>query len=253
MNANSEKECISQPLLTLGEACIHAARHSHSLILTKWINGSLPVFGYFHAHYLFSASLVLAMSSFVPIGSPTDLGAFETGLEVLASMSENGNLAASEFYHNLKHVKQCLDTYRAERRGNDARRRVAATVSPGLSGSNQLPFGTSVPLTAPATALMGSSPGQTQGPVHAPVNGLMNRYTTQPNPNPGQGPKISQGQQQEDPPARDLAGGFTTAMAFMEPTMQDFLAQSDLDLGLLYPVETFMDDTENLYSGHEFT
>ncbi len=193
------------------------------------------------------------MSSFVPIGSPADLGAFETGLEVLASMSENGNLAASEFYHNLKHVKQCVDTYRAGRRGNDTRRRAPTTVPAGLSGGNQSPFGTSAPLTTPATALMSSGPGRTQGPLTAPDDGLMNGYTPRPNPNPGQEPKTGRRQQQEDPPDRDLAGGFTTAMAFMEPTMQDFLAQSDLDLGLLYPVETFMDDAENLYSGHEFT
>lgn len=42
------------------------------------------------------------------------------------------------------------------------------------------------------------------------------------------------------------AENFTTAMAFLEPTMQDFLAQSDFDVGLVphYPVDAlmFMDD-----------
>lgn len=93
---------IPQPVLTLSEACIHAARHSHSLILTKYFNGTLPVFGYFHAHYLFSSALALAMSSFVPIGNPSDMGGFETALEVLRSMSENGNLAAADFWQNLE-------------------------------------------------------------------------------------------------------------------------------------------------------
>ncbi|KAL4917521.1 fungal-specific transcription factor domain-containing protein [Aspergillus aurantiobrunneus] len=251
-----EKENISQPLLTLGEACIHAARHSHSLILTKWINGSLPVFGYFHAHYLFSSSLVLAMSSFVPIGSPADLGSFETGLEVLSSMSDNGNLAASEFYHNLDQVRQCLDRYRAERRDHAARRRVPAPSA--RVDANPLPFGTSA-LLSPSTTSTRPIPGQGQGAsVSTPMHDLIGSYPSYSGYSgriPGQGHDHGQGQrqEQEDPLPQNLAGGFTTAMAFMEPTMQDFLAQSDLDLGLLHPVETFMNDAENLYSRHEFT
>ncbi|KAJ5762163.1 uncharacterized protein N7511_005545 [Penicillium nucicola] len=96
---------VSQPVLTLSEACIHAARHSHSMILTRWINGTMPTFGYFHAHYLFSSALILAMSSFVPIGTPADMTCFDSALDLLRSMTENGNLAAAEFYHNLEQVK----------------------------------------------------------------------------------------------------------------------------------------------------
>ncbi|KAL3467400.1 fungal-specific transcription factor domain-containing protein [Aspergillus heterothallicus] len=241
------RETISQPVLTLGEACIHAARHSHSLILTKWINGSLPVFGYFHAHYLFSSCLVLAMSSFVPIGSPADLGAFETGLEVLSSMSKNGNLAASEFYHNLKQVKVCLDRYRVERHPDTFRRRPEPATTAGVNITyTSAPSIPSTTTAAPADISTAS--------ILSPVQDFINstyRYT-----HPGSNPDHIQGEQQgqEDPLAtRDLNGGFTTAMAFMEPTMQDFLAQSDLDLGLLNPVDAFMNNAENLYSGHEFS
>ncbi|KAL2853455.1 fungal-specific transcription factor domain-containing protein [Aspergillus pseudoustus] len=238
----TSRESISQPVLTLGEACIHAARHSHSLILTKWINGSLPVFGYFHAHYLFSSCLVLAMSSFVTIGSPADLGAFETGLEVLSSMSENGNLAASEFYHNLEQVKGCLDRFRAKRQPDIPRRRQPSATTAGLD----VTF-TSAPLALSTTA---TAPTDTASrPFSTPVPDFV--YTQ---PGPTSGPNTGYIQGQEDPlVARELGGGFTTAMAFMEPTMQDFLAQSDLDLGLLHPVEAFMNDSENLYSGHEFS
>ncbi|KAL2817368.1 fungal-specific transcription factor domain-containing protein [Aspergillus granulosus] len=243
------RENISQPVLTLGEACIHAARHSHSLILTKWINGLLPVFGYFHAHYLFSSCVVLAMSSFVPIGSPADLGAFETGLEVLSSMSENGNLAASEFYHHLKQVKSCLDRYRAERQPDDSRRRPPPVPTAGIDATF-----TSAPL-APSSATV-TSADPTSGSILAPVQGFTNpgyRFT-QPSLSSGLSSGHIQGQGQGPPLAAcELTGGFTTAMAFLEPTMQDFLAQSDLDLGLLHPVEAFMNDEENLYSGHEFS
>jgi hypothetical protein len=184
------------------------------------------------------------MSSFAPIGSPADLGAFETGLEVLSSMSENGNLAASEFYHNLKQVEQCLDRYRQV--NNTATRRTpTANIPPEVNGSNT-PIGTSAPLATVSTTSTG---GPVPGSIPASMHDLVNGYN-QTGLNSGHAHGHNQGQ--EDPSTRDLAGGFTTAMAFMEPTMQDFLAQSDLDLGLLHPVETFMNETENLYSGHEF-
>ncbi|KAA8649908.1 transcription factor domain-containing protein [Aspergillus tanneri] len=200
---------ISQPVLTLGEACIHAARHSYSIILTKWINASLPVFGYFHAHYLFSLALVLAMASFLPIGSPSDLGAFETSVEVLRYMSENGNLAAAEFYMNLEQVKECLDRYRG-----------MTTTNPHTSTSNpthaRIPSVESTPIPAVSTGTAVPNPSI---------------LTPEDEPYP-----LSMGTGTAAVP------GFTTAITFLEPTMQDFLAQSDFDLGLLHPVDTFLNE-----------
>ncbi len=46
---------------------------------------------------------------------------------------------------------------------------------------------------------------------------------------------------------RNAPGGFTTEMAFLEPTMQSFLAQSDFDLGLLNPSELSGDASSSLY------
>lgn len=208
-------DSVSQPVTTLGEACIHAARHSHSLILKKWINGSLPVFGYFHAHYLFSSALILAMSSFVPIGSPSDLGAFEAALEVLGSMSANGNLAAAEFFQNLEQVRDCLDCYRGRTGGGIGN--LAASAAIGPDNNN---------ITTSSSTMI---PGPTIPP---PAENEMSLSASNP------------------PPMRDAAEGFTTAMAFLEPTMQDFLAQSDLDLGLLHPVDAFMNESESLYTCH---
>jgi hypothetical protein len=179
------------------------------------------------------------MSSFLPIGSPADIGAFETGLEVLSSMSENGNLAASEFYHNLKQVKQCLDRYRAELQPDDVRRRPSSAATAAID----------VTFTSASVA---PSATTTAGAILAPEHDFMNSGYRCAQPDPSSSSR--QAPVQEDPlAARELPGGFTTAMAFMEPTMQDFLAQSDLDLGLLHPVEAFMNDAENLYSGHEFS
>ncbi|RAK73606.1 transcription factor domain-containing protein [Aspergillus fijiensis CBS 313.89] len=205
-------EEISQPVLTLGEACVHAARHTHSIILTRWINGSMPTFGYFHAHYLFSSALVLAMSSFTPMGSAADMNSFETGLEVLRSMSENGNLAASEFYQHLKVVHECLGRYLSDRRrSQNAAAAATAAIGPGV-----------------ATAAV----------VSTTVDG---------------GPAAAAAGVEEFLPVelRDSSGGFTTAMAFMEPTMQDFLAQSDFDLGMLQ-VDTYLNEGgyEGMTSSH---
>ncbi|GES64395.1 fungal specific transcription factor [Aspergillus terreus] len=242
LNETSSQHTISQPVLTLGEACIHAARHSHSLILTKWIHGSLPVFGYFHAHYLFSSALVLAMSSFLPIGSASDLSAFETGLEVLRAVSENGNLSAAEFYHNLEQVKYCLDRYRGDKPQDGRRERSATTTAMGSNAAVAATCPPPVMTTASATASdTGSSHAASTGPL---VNGSMMSA-------PDAEPLHLQptGYSQSGMPAGATGLGFTTAMTFLEPTMQDFLAQSDFDLGLLHPVDTFVND-ESLYTCH---
>ena len=99
----------SQALKTLSDACIHAARHTHSLIVEEWTNGTLPIFGYFYAHYLFSCALIMVISSQINAENQTDFALFETAVEILRAMSEHGNLAATEFYDNLACVRKCLD------------------------------------------------------------------------------------------------------------------------------------------------
>ncbi|GFF66715.1 hypothetical protein IFM47457_08424 [Aspergillus lentulus] len=228
----SKDNTISQPVWTLGEACIHAARHSHSLILTRYINGSVPVFGYFHAHYLFSASLVLAMSSLLPIGSRNDLGAFETGLAVLQSMSENGNLAASEFYQNLEQVKYCLERYGDDRRRKEARRNGAEALGPG---------------NIPAPSVVPTQPHTDETAPLPPGPGPIIRADNELNSSPGYN---GYGNLAPGVSIHEAAVGLPTAVTFLEPTMQDFLAQSDFDLGLLHSVDTFMNDTESMYTSH---
>ncbi|OQD83111.1 hypothetical protein PENANT_c018G10763 [Penicillium antarcticum] len=100
---------IRQTLKTLSDACIHAARHTHSLIVDEWTNGSLPVFGYFYAHYLFSSALIMVISSQVYPENSGDFSLFEAAFEILRAMSNHGNLAATEFYDNLECVRQRLD------------------------------------------------------------------------------------------------------------------------------------------------
>ncbi|GIC87987.1 fungal specific transcription factor domain-containing protein [Aspergillus udagawae] len=102
-------EDLPRPVITLSEACIHAARHSHALIIEEWVNGSLPMYGYFYAQYLFSSATVLVISGLLPaFGNSADLDSLEVAIEILSRMSDHGNLAAAEFYENLKQVKQSL-------------------------------------------------------------------------------------------------------------------------------------------------
>ncbi|CAG8383697.1 unnamed protein product [Penicillium salamii] len=246
-----ESVSVSQPVLTLSEACIHAARHSHSMILTRWINGSMPTFGYFHAHYLFSSALILAMSSFVPIGNPSDMTGFDSALDLLRSMTENGNLAAAEFYKNLEQVKICLDSYRGLKVGRSERSAevVSATNVQADTGSAPGFTGLSTLANVTANSSMHALPPNMSNSAPASAAPLV--PTHEPPTSAPAGLPIQQGIDAYSFPVRDTISGYTTEMAFLEPTMQDFLAQSDIDLGLLHPVDAFFNEAENLYTCHE--
>lgn len=236
-------DAISQPVLTLSEACIHAARHSHSMILTRWISGTMPTFGYFHAHYLFSSALILAMSSFVPIGNPNDMNGFDSALDLLRSMSENGNLAAAEFYHALAQVNACLRPYRGtkslrlrqseafpetEPSGHSVDASTLPRVANPISAGAPTGLGLSSTLASSSAALPNILPSAPETSLLTSEHEMLGQHYNL--------------------PARDTVNGYTTEMAFLEPTMQDFLAQSDIDLGLLHPVDTFLNESEYLYT-----
>lgn len=178
---------MPQAVVTLSEACIHAARHSHALVVDEWINGSLPMYGYFYAQYLFSSTLTLVISSLLgssTIGNTTDIETLETGIEILHRMTDHGNLAAAEFYENLIRVKQTLNQ------------------SANLADKDQC-----------------------ESHIHE-HNSNSSIYNTPdaivdlPDlPNTSTTPGI----------------GFTTEMAFLEPTMQDFLGRSGNEMDLVQP------------------
>ncbi|CZT50365.1 uncharacterized protein RSE6_11337 [Rhynchosporium secalis] len=193
---------VSQAALTLAEACIHASKHTHSLIIHQWTGGALPIFGYFSVQYLFSSAMVLLMSSLIsPDTATADMEAFEIASQILRCMAGDGNLTAAEFSKNLEEVKLSLEVYRASRNpdsnsGNPSRVRLADSAVP-LAAAN-----------ADVSTTFASG---------------MNTSL------------------------RNAPGGFTTEMAFLEPTMQSFLAQSDFNLGLLNPPELSGDASSALY------
>ncbi|KAJ5782065.1 hypothetical protein N7457_003839 [Penicillium paradoxum] len=179
---------IRQTLKTLSDACIHAARHTHSLIIEEWTNGSLPVFGYFYAHYLFSSALIMVISSLVYPENSNDFALFEAAFEILRTMSSHGNLAATEFYDNLEGLKQCLDTRISSEidHTQNASSRIADTLTDGL--------------------MMPSSQLGTLGNIAS-----MTEATASTNSNS------------------------TNDMAFLGESMEEFLAQPDVDFDLLAP------------------
>jgi hypothetical protein len=264
----------------------------------------MPTFGYFHAHYLFSSALILAMSSFVPIGNPNDMSCFDSALDLLRSMSENGNLAAAEFYHNLEHVKICLDTYhgipprprRADAMISSSNSTGSVAAGIGMNSGVGVGVGVSInnaekmptestsnaignPAGAfPAIHSLSPSLSLSHMQSHASGAGSLVPPHHHSNSTPAQTaaagagaglsaenehllagsalapPPPSSMHTTSEPytfPPRETISGYTTQMAFLEPTMQDFLAQSDIDLGLLHPVDTFLSEVENLYTCHE--
>ncbi|GAB1199504.1 hypothetical protein APSETT444_008854 [Aspergillus pseudonomiae] len=181
---------FNQPVITLSEACIHAARHSHTLIIEEWVNGSLPMYGYFYAQYLFSSAIILVMSGLLPsIGTTADLEFLETAIEILRRMKDHGNLAAAEFYENLKRVKQCL---------------------PSGSGNNAIPRSYTPEQSRLSVGDAAANVDQILDPTTVPVAGL------------------------------------TTEMAFLEPTMQDFLGRPNNEMDLINPGMFSIEDSTGI-------
>ncbi|RAL12954.1 Zn(II)2Cys6 transcription factor [Aspergillus homomorphus CBS 101889] len=189
-----DAEDLPQPVITISDACTHAARHSHSLIIEEWVNGSLPMHGYFYTQYLFSSCIALVISGLLPsLGNPADLEALETATEILHRMGDHGNLAAAEFYENIKRVKQALPADLTDmHEGQEPR-----SHTPWLSIPSAL-------TTAADTELETHNAGILS------------------------------------------ASNSATEMAFLEPTMQDFLGTSDYNMDLINPSDLLVEGTDNI-------
>lgn len=99
--------------MTLKEASIQAARHSIELLTQAWVDGSLSLIGYFDAPFLFSAAMVLAIST-VMRQSKSDTDGLDSACELLGLMAASGNLSALEFAGHLKRIKQDCAAFRRD-------------------------------------------------------------------------------------------------------------------------------------------
>lgn len=199
-------DSISPILITLSEACIHAARHSLALCVNEWTGGSLAIFGYSFPAYLFSAALVLVISSLLPLGDPSDLTSAETATEILRNLSLSDNLASRDLYERMQRVRQCL---------LDSPLYSSSALSHGVvdNVANMLPM------------------------AEESDSGSLRPRRSSNNLQSSIGPLEDLGH----PLFESNAPYLTTEMALHQPTMLDFLTQSHVDFGLLDSVEMFND------------
>ena len=93
----------------LTEACIYAARGTASLLGQLWAEGSVTTFGFFDAHYAFSATVVLTMSDLLR-PSDADHDAIVLSRALLQSMVDDGNLPARELHGRLAALQRDIDS-----------------------------------------------------------------------------------------------------------------------------------------------
>jgi proline utilization trans-activator len=86
----------------LSDACIRSARHSCQILTDLWISGTFMMFDYFYTQYLFTAATILAISSLLDGKSgQADRECFETALQFLSQLKDNGNFVAAEFKQHM--------------------------------------------------------------------------------------------------------------------------------------------------------
>jgi proline utilization trans-activator len=104
---------VSSITLALAESCINAAQASSRLVESLFLDGSIATFGFWDAHHMFSAAMILIMSAIMrPTAMNSDL--LETLLSVLRSLKSNGNIPAVDFCERLSQIQARVSQLRAE-------------------------------------------------------------------------------------------------------------------------------------------
>ncbi|KAL4751396.1 hypothetical protein BDW72DRAFT_203102 [Aspergillus terricola var. indicus] len=106
------RQSVSSITLALAESCINAAQASSRIVEGLFLDGSIATFGYWDAHHIFSAAMILIMSAMM---KPTAINSdcLETLLSVLRSMKNDGNIPAVDFCERLSHIQARVSTLRA--------------------------------------------------------------------------------------------------------------------------------------------
>jgi proline utilization trans-activator len=96
----------------LAESCVIAAQASSRLVESLFLDGSIATFGFWDAHHIFSAAMILIMSAIMkPSAMNSDL--LETLLSVLRSLKSNGNIPAVDFCERLSQIQARVSSLRA--------------------------------------------------------------------------------------------------------------------------------------------
>ncbi|KXJ87485.1 fungal-specific transcription factor domain-domain-containing protein [Microdochium bolleyi] len=90
--------------LALAESCVNAARSSSRIVESLFLDGAIASYGYWDAHHIFSAALILVISAVMkPAAATSD--ALETLLSILRSIKKDGNIPAVDFCDRLSQVQ----------------------------------------------------------------------------------------------------------------------------------------------------
>jgi proline utilization trans-activator len=151
--AAPQKE-VSGITLALAESCINAAQASSRLVESLFLDGSIATFGFWDAHHIFSAAMILIMSAIMkPTAANSDL--LETLLSVLRSLKSNGNIPAVDFCERLSQIQARVSELRAEGK--------LGSVGGGLSGRARWP-------TQPSQVMSSTNAAQERPPIETPTS-----------------------------------------------------------------------------------
>ncbi|RSL41875.1 hypothetical protein CEP54_015681 [Fusarium duplospermum] len=109
------RQTVSSITLALAESCVNAAQASSRIVEGLFLDGSMATFGYWDAHHIFSAAMILIMSA---VMKPTAVNSdhFETLLSVLRSLKTDGNIPAVDFCERLSQIQAGVSNLRASGR-----------------------------------------------------------------------------------------------------------------------------------------
>ncbi|KAM0212537.1 hypothetical protein ACHAQD_009702 [Fusarium lateritium] len=147
----SPRQNVSAITLALAESCVNAAQASSRIVEGLFLDGSIATFGYWDAHHIFSAAMILIMSA---VMKPTAVNSdhLETLLSVLRSLKNDGNIPAVDFCERLSHIQARVSSLRAIGRLDGmsfdrplARKQASSELPQGgleVSATSELPFQT---------------------------------------------------------------------------------------------------------------
>ncbi|RDW60442.1 fungal specific transcription factor domain-containing protein [Aspergillus mulundensis] len=106
------RQNVSSITLALAESCVNAAQASSRIVEGLFLDGQLATFGFWDAHHIFSAAMILIMSAMMkPAAVNSDC--LETLLSVLRSLKNDGNIPAVDFCERLSHIQARVSTLRS--------------------------------------------------------------------------------------------------------------------------------------------
>lgn len=106
------RQTFSSITMALADSCVNAAQASCRIVEGLFLDGSIATYGYWDAHHIFSAAMILIMSA-VMKPTPTTSDALETLLSILRSMRNDGNIPAVDFCERLFHIQSRVSDLRS--------------------------------------------------------------------------------------------------------------------------------------------